>query len=291
MTCAANSNEDFYRQAQNYCRDTPFSGALHPGKNCYREFGQATAGGDQVCFDAAGNCEDSYDRVDPADGRDHAGSCSLGLLRSIGHTAADIVPSLFRKPMRHTIVYIRRSDNAGNGGAFLNDQQLGASVLAGRHYSQAEVKGMLAQTGWPLNLIETMSAIVMGESSGYACAHNTSGENSVGLGQVNLNAHHQYTQEQMCDPIQNLTACYSIYRSQGFRAWGAYTNGSYRRYLGGGGAITPAGGQGTYDPATNTYNAGNIATVNVNTNDGLAAAAITPALAALGLLVLFVALD
>src|SRR5436190_4927776 len=118
MPCGQNSNETFYANAPNYCRDTPFTGALHPGRRCYREFGQATPGGDQVCFDAAGNCEDSYDRVDPADGRDAAGCCTLGVARSVGHVVADIVPSLIRHSMtpQGITLFYHRSDTGDSAG-------------------------------------------------------------------------------------------------------------------------------------------------------------------------------
>lgn len=120
------------------------------------------------------------------------------------------------------------------------------SQLAGRRYSQSEVRGLLAQAGWPAHLIETMSAIVMAESSGYSAAHNTCGENSCGLCQVYVDVHRQYTCQQMYDPIANLRACYRIYLDRqrtgrnGFTPWGAFTDGRYRQYLNtGGGTVQP----------------------------------------------------
>ena len=35
----------------------------------------------------------------------------------------------------------------------------------------------------------------------------------------------------MEDPLQNARAALAIYRSQGLRAWGSYTDGRYRQYL------------------------------------------------------------
>lgn len=154
-----------------------------------------------------------------------------------------------------TIVYHRRAlaaDTDTYGGARgFSGGQLGAgcSVLAGRKYSQAEIKGLLAQAGWPSNLIDQMSAIIMGESGGYQGAHNSCGENSCGLCQVYVDVHPEYSCQQMLnDPIANLRACYKIYTDRGggdkgFRAWGAYGNGSYRQFLGGSNvaAVTPIG--------------------------------------------------
>jgi hypothetical protein len=74
-----------------------------------------------------------------------------------------------------------------------------------------------------------MAAIALAESSG-----NTDAENycCVGLWQINVLAHPQYTRAEMRDPIKNLQAACSIYSSQGLGAWESYTNGSYKKYLG-----------------------------------------------------------
>lgn len=279
MSCDRNSDERHYDRNLAYCRDDAFSGALHPGKRCYREIPHRTSlfampPGDQVCFDAAGNCEDSYDRVSPVAGRDACGICVLHPIGSIGHVAFDMVPSLFEARPMHVNVHIRGNGSlpgvivgetsswglqaSANGQLGSVDEryfwpywyqpdQLGAgcSVLAGHHYSQAEVKGLLAQAGWPSNLIDKMSAIVMGESGGWSEAHNGCGENSWGLAQVYIDVHPEYTAAQMKDPIQNLRAAYKIYTdrgggTKGFNAWGAFSNGSYAKFLGAGGAaVTP----------------------------------------------------
>ena len=56
-------------------------------------------------------------------------------------------------------------------------------------------------------------------------------EYSVGLWQINLLAHREYTQSQMEDPVQNARAALAIYRREGLRAWGSYTDGRYRQYF------------------------------------------------------------
>ena len=113
------------------------------------------------------------------------------------------------------------------------DQGLGGT-LSGTRYSQAQVAALLAQAGWPANLIPTMAAVVMGESSGYAGALNsTSREYSVGLAQINLRVHTDITEAEARDPLTNLRYALQLYyQAGGFTPWGAYTNGSYRRYLG-----------------------------------------------------------
>lgn len=91
-----------------------------------------------------------------------------------------------------------------------------------------QLQDYLRAAGWPENLVVTMAAIGLAESSGNPNAVNwTSREHSVGLWQINLNAHPQYTDAQMRDPVQNARAALDIYNRQGLRAWGAYTDGRY----------------------------------------------------------------
>lgn len=72
-----------------------------------------------------------------------------------------------------------------------------------------------------------MTAIAMAESGG-----NTDSENSccVGLWQVNVLAHTQYTRAQMKNPAQNVQAACAIFKSQGLGAWESFTNGAYKKH-------------------------------------------------------------
>lgn len=85
-----------------------------------------------------------------------------------------------------------------------------------------------------------MAAICMGESGGNPGAVNPSGC-CVGLGQVNVFVHTQYSASDMMDPAKNAAAAHAIWQSQSLTAWEAYTNGSYQQYLGGctGGSSSP----------------------------------------------------
>lgn len=97
------------------------------------------------------------------------------------------------------------------------------------------MQSLLRQAGWPESLIVTMAAIGMAESSGQSCRVGTlaNNEHSVGLWQININPslHRPWTQTQLCDPLFNAKAALQIYGTQGLRAWGAYTDGSYKKYL------------------------------------------------------------
>jgi hypothetical protein len=96
-TCGQNNQESFYARAPNYCKDTGFSGILHPGKTCYREIPPnpaACSAGDQVCFDKSGNCSDSFDNVSAAGGKDASGGCVVNWKCFPGHASQDIIPGL-----------------------------------------------------------------------------------------------------------------------------------------------------------------------------------------------------
>ena len=99
--------------------------------------------------------------------------------------------------------------------------------------TQSQLQQILRQAGWPEDLIPLMAAIGMAESSGRTDALNNrpGREYSVGLWQINLLAHREYTRPQMEDPVQNARAALAIYRREGLRAWGSYTDGRYRQYL------------------------------------------------------------
>jgi hypothetical protein len=86
----------------------------------------------------------------------------------------------------------------------------------------------------------------MGESSGNPRAYNGSGNDaSYGLWQINMIGslgparRAQFglsSNEDLFDPATNARVAVSIYNSSGWGAWGAYTNGSYKRYMTGGGS-------------------------------------------------------
>ncbi len=95
-TCKDNANEDHYKFAANYCADSASTGMLHQGQRCYREIPNRSSyfdcpPGDQVCFDADGNCHDSWDEASPVEGKDDDGTCNLSAYCSLHHTYKDKV--------------------------------------------------------------------------------------------------------------------------------------------------------------------------------------------------------
>ena len=124
-----------------------------------------------------------------------------------------------------------------------------------RTLSTQEIAEGLRQAGFPEQIIPTMTAVTMAESGGDPYAYNPRGrDNSYGLTQVNMRGplgpeRRQWfglsSNDQLFDPATNFRAAKAIYDRQGLGAWGAYTNGSYKKFLG----RDYAGGESTFLPA------------------------------------------
>ncbi len=102
--------------------------------------------------------------------------------------------------------------------------------------------GLAGCAGIPLG---TWVAVALAESGGNPDAHNSSGEDSRGLWQINMRAHASWVGgADLFDPAVNAQAARRVCDVQGIGAWSTYTNGSYRRYLGRGAAAAAAVGAG-----------------------------------------------
>ena len=111
-----------------------------------------------------------------------------------------------------------------------------------RTLSSAQIKDGLRRAGFPEEVIPTMYAVTMAESGGNPYAHNPRGrDNSYGLTQINMLGdmgpeRRQWfglsSDDQLFDPDTNFAAAKKVYDAQGLGAWGAYTNGSYKKFLG-----------------------------------------------------------
>jgi len=107
--------------------------------------------------------------------------------------------------------------------------------------TQQEIAQLAASVGFPDP--QLAAAIAMGESSGNPQAYNGRGnDQSYGLWQINMRGdlgparRAQFglsRNEDLFDPTTNARAAIAIFNQQGYSAWGAYTNGSYRKFLSG----------------------------------------------------------
>ena len=117
-----------------------------------------------------------------------------------------------------------------------------------------ELRSLWLGQGGPEAAANTMAAVALAESGGcrYAlhgpkdlrpfalCTYTYStGENSVGLWQINLMAHRAYSVGAMFDPVQNARAAVTIYRDSGPGAWSTYTSGAYRSFVPAGAGAPP----------------------------------------------------
>lgn len=102
--------------------------------------------------------------------------------------------------------------------------------------SQSQLYSLASSTGLTPAQSSIASAIAMAESGGNTDAINpgsaTDNEYSVGLWQINVKAHPQYSISSLKDAQTNAKAMFAI--SSGgtnWFPWGTYTNGSYKNFL------------------------------------------------------------
>jgi len=121
--------------------------------------------------------------------------------------------------------------------------------------TQDQIAQLAASVGFPDPALA--AAIAMAESSGNPRAFNGRGNDaSYGLWQINMigslgparRAQFGLTSnEDLYDPATNARAAIAIFNQQGYGAWGAYTNGSYKRFLG------SSGGDGSGIPSLPSF--------------------------------------
>ena len=90
---------------------------------------------------------------------------------------------------------------------------------------------------------QTACAVCMAESRGDPTAHNTNGEDSRGIFQINVapNANPGYAAEDLFDPWTNARVAHEIWQARGWQPWTTYTGGAYQQFLGQcGGTGSPA---------------------------------------------------
>jgi len=100
----------------------------------------------------------------------------------------------------------------------------------------AQIAAYAANAGFSGSSLQTAVAIALAESSGNPSVvgdTNITPGGSVGLMQINLAAHPQYTAAQLLDPQANMNAAYDIYEAAGgqFTPWTTYNKGAAAAYL------------------------------------------------------------
>lgn len=94
----------------------------------------------------------------------------------------------------------------------------------------AQVAALVKKVGFPESVHVTMTAICSAESGRVVEAKNPRSSAS-GLWQILWSVHKQYDQRRLLsDAEYNARAALDIYKSQGLRAWVAYSSGAYKKY-------------------------------------------------------------
>lgn len=92
-------------------------------------------------------------------------------------------------------------------------------------YSYAQLEGLWLNAGGSATIAPVMAAIALAESGGRSDAKNPSG--ATGLWQILGNPF----PGNALDPATNAKMAVAKYKSQGLKAWTAYTSGAYKKYL------------------------------------------------------------
>lgn len=102
--------------------------------------------------------------------------------------------------------------------------------------SASEIAQLARTAGFAGSDLVTAVAIALAESSGDPAIVGdleiTRG-GSIGLWQINLRWHPEYSKELLLNPEANAAAAYAIYADadHSFSPWSTYASGSYRRFL------------------------------------------------------------
>ena len=109
-------------------------------------------------------------------------------------------------------------------------------TITGGILTAQQIAALAAQAGFSGDDLVTATAVALAESSGNSGAVGdltiTPG-GSIGLWQVNLKYHPEYTRDQLLDPQTNANAAFAIYQAAGnaFTPWSTFKGGQYQAHL------------------------------------------------------------
>ena len=125
------------------------------------------------------------------------------------------------------------SDSSSGGGTSGDTTDTSGHTLQGK-----DVWQNAKNAGFSPSEADTMTQIAKKESNWYTRAHNNkSPDNSYGLWQINMIGamgparRREYgisNNDELFNPVVNAKAARSVFKSQGFKAWSVYSNGSYK---------------------------------------------------------------
>lgn len=104
-----------------------------------------------------------------------------------------------------------------------------------------QIKYFASQQGFTGNDLTTAVAVALAESGGNPAQHTVdSDDDSYGLWQINMKGSlgpsrmkqfNLKNANELFDPNVNAKAAHSIFAAHGWKAWGAFTNGSFKKFV------------------------------------------------------------
>lgn len=100
------------------------------------------------------------------------------------------------------------------------------------NYTLAQLESLAMSAGFSATDAVTAAAVALAESSGNPAAVGDGG-NSIGLWQIYLPAHPEFSGEDLTDPQTNANAAFSVWQAAGgsFSPWTTYGSGAYLTYV------------------------------------------------------------
>ncbi|MGH7743499.1 MAG: hypothetical protein ACREQ5_01575 [Candidatus Dormibacteria bacterium] len=129
-------------------------------------------------------------------------------------------------------------------------------------YTFAQLEGYAKQAGFPDNLLATMAAIAMAESSGIDQIQKGQPYSTTGWGLWQITPGNSVPgagiDNALLNPVNNAKAAFTKWQGQGLGAWTTYTSGAFRQFLQGNVApdvsTTPNAGGGITGAISGAYN-------------------------------------
>lgn len=108
----------------------------------------------------------------------------------------------------------------------------GTGINFGKNLSASQIAAYASRAGFAGNDLITAVSIALAESAGNPSAVGDSG-NSIGLWQIDVAYHPEFSGQILSDAQTNADAAFSVYSQAGnsFTPWSTFNNGRYQAFL------------------------------------------------------------
>lgn len=136
--------------------------------------------------------------------------------------------------------------------------------------NEPQLEQLASNAGFNSTLAPVMAAIAIAESGGCPTATNPNDnggtQTSWGLWQISDGTHRMPSNWN--DPQTNANMAFTKYQTQGLKAWGTYTSGAYKQYIGASAYTTPQ--QTAQNALTNVPGLGGLTSLFTNFSEEVA---------------------